>query len=107
MRDAFGKVDAAALAQAGFARLAAPAPASSGEQNPDGVREREQRRAHVPPAARKARPGHCAAGRSRWTARACAKRSVPTEAVGSSCRQYAVTFAENAGQVSVTMPPPS
>ncbi|MGW9030126.1 transposase family protein [Streptomyces sp. NPDC055722] len=52
LRDAFGKVDAAALTQAGFARLAALAPASSTTQAPDGVREREQRRAHH--AARRA-----------------------------------------------------
>ncbi|MEU1320551.1 ISAs1 family transposase [Streptomyces tibetensis] len=46
LRDVFGKVDAAALTQAGFARLTALTPSSPCATAPDGVREREQRRAH-------------------------------------------------------------
>lgn len=46
LRDVFGTVDAAALAQAGFARLTALTPSSLCATAPDGVREREQRRAH-------------------------------------------------------------
>ncbi|MFJ2136453.1 ISAs1 family transposase [Streptomyces sp. NPDC087845] len=46
LRDAYGRVDPAELTRAGFARLAAlPRPASD-RDTPDGLPEREQRRAH-------------------------------------------------------------
>lgn len=46
LRDAFGQVDASALARAGFARLAALAAAAPSPRTPDGVSEREQCRRH-------------------------------------------------------------
>ncbi|MER5225178.1 ISAs1 family transposase [Streptomyces flaveus] len=46
LRDAFARVDPAALTAAGFARLAVLALQVPGAQCPDGVSEREQRRAH-------------------------------------------------------------
>lgn len=46
LRDAFGQVDASALAQAGFARLTALVAAAPCPRAPDGVSEREQRRRH-------------------------------------------------------------
>ncbi|PPS69948.1 hypothetical protein BV882_26855 [Streptomyces sp. 46] len=61
LRDVFGKVDAAALTQAGFARLTALTPSSPCATAPDGVREREQRRAH-----RAAAPQQGDARPSRW-----------------------------------------
>jgi predicted transposase YbfD/YdcC len=46
LRDAYGKVDASALARAGFARLGALAESARGDaRTPDGQIEREQRRA--------------------------------------------------------------
>ncbi|MFF6780779.1 ISAs1 family transposase [Streptomyces sp. NPDC012510] len=46
LRDAFAKVDPGALTDAGFARLTALASPATGPLSPDGVPEREQRRAH-------------------------------------------------------------
>ena len=46
LRDAFAKVDPGALTAAGFARLTAPTSPALGPLSPDGVPEREQRRAH-------------------------------------------------------------
>ncbi|WP_406735471.1 MULTISPECIES: ISAs1 family transposase [unclassified Streptomyces] len=56
LRDAFARVDPAALTAAGFAHLTALATAPLAPVNPDGTREREQRRAHR--TARRVRPGH-------------------------------------------------
>lgn len=52
LRDAFARVDAAALTAAGFARLAALAPSAAGALCPDGGPEREQRRSHRTAARR-------------------------------------------------------
>jgi hypothetical protein len=49
LRDAYGKVNAAALTGGGFTRLASPARTGCGELTPDGISEREQRRAHTRP----------------------------------------------------------
>jgi hypothetical protein len=46
LRDAFARVDPAALTAAGFAHLAALAVVPLAPVNPDGIFEREQRRAH-------------------------------------------------------------
>src|SRR4030081_1447085 len=46
LRDAFAKVDPGALSAAGFARLTALASPAARPLSPDGVPEREQRRAH-------------------------------------------------------------
>ncbi|MFF8717317.1 transposase family protein [Streptomyces sp. NPDC015184] len=46
LRDAFAKVDPAALTAAGFARLTALTSPAARPLSPDGVPEREQRRAH-------------------------------------------------------------
>ncbi|MGW1365473.1 ISAs1 family transposase [Streptomyces chartreusis] len=52
LRDAFARVDAAALTAVGFARLAALAPPTAQTLCPDGVPEREQRRSHRAAARR-------------------------------------------------------
>lgn len=56
LRDVFARVDPAALTAAGFARLTALASRAAGALSPDGIPEREQRRAHQA-AARAAEAG--------------------------------------------------
>ncbi|MFD0307882.1 MerR family transcriptional regulator [Streptomyces sp. NPDC127119] len=46
MRDVFARVDPGAVTSAGFARLTALTPAMVGPLSPDGIAERERRRAH-------------------------------------------------------------
>jgi predicted transposase YbfD/YdcC len=46
LRDVFARVDPGALTSAGFARLTALTPPMVGSLSPDGIPEREQRRAH-------------------------------------------------------------
>ncbi len=46
MRDVFARVGPGAITSAGFARLTALTPAMVGPLSPDGIAEREQRRAH-------------------------------------------------------------
>ncbi|MFD8386737.1 hypothetical protein ACFV2X_51040 [Streptomyces sp. NPDC059679] len=71
LRDAFGQVDASALARAGFAHLAALAAAAPCPRTPDGMSEREQCRRHraLSDPDRPAGPRRSAFA---WTARACA-----------------------------------
>lgn len=75
LRDAFAKVDPSALATAGFARLAQLAPWTVQACNPDGTMEREQRRAHRAFAPIRSGGHSRGAGRSLWTASACAAPS--------------------------------